>query len=236
MIKTENYYLITGSSSGLGEALSRLLNQGGYNTLGLDKIEGEYTSHKIDLSNISIEDILKITKSLNGKKIESIIHCAAIQKNPGADFESISDTFNEVFSVNVKSVYLLVKTLEKEFSDFTKLCIVSSVHAKATSQNNTLYASSKSAIHGLVNGLTLEKNEKMSIFELILGAMDSPMLLNSFEKNEIEDLKQDLPSKNILQPADVAQFIIDLINNHAKILHGSSIVVDNGVLSKLPTK
>ena len=236
MSKTENYYLITGSSSGLGEALSRLLNQGGYSTLGLDKIEGEYTNHKIDLSNISIEDILKITKSLNGKKIDALIHCAAIQKNSGYDFESISDTFDEVFSVNVKSVYLLVKTLEKEFTDFSKLCIISSVHAKATTKNNTLYASSKSAIHGLVNGLTLEKNEKMSIFELILGAMDSPMLLNSFDKNEIEDLKQELPSKNILQPADIAKFIIDLIDNYAKILHGSSIVVDNGVLSKLSTK
>ena len=42
------------------------------------------------------------------------------------------------------------------------------VHAKATTENNTLYASSKSAIQGLVNGLTIEKNEKMSIFELIL--------------------------------------------------------------------
>ena len=76
----------------------------------------------------------------------------------------------------------------------------------------------------------------MSIFELILGAMDSPMLLNSFDKNEIEDLKQELPSKNILQPAEIAQFIIDLIDNYAKILHGSSIVLDNGVLSKLSTK
>ena len=175
MSKTENYYLITGSSSGLGEALSKQLKQSGFNTLGIDKT-GIHTDIKIDLSKISNENVLEIKNSLNGKKIDSIVHCAAIQKNSSNNIDDVSATFDEVFSVNVKSIYLLVKTLENEFSDFSKLCLVSSVHAKATTENNTLYASSKSAIQGLVNGLTTEKNEKMSIFELILGAMDSPML------------------------------------------------------------
>ena len=88
----------------------------------------------------------------------------------------------------------------------------------------------------MVNGLTIEKNEKMSIFELILGAMDSPMLTDNLDKKEIQNLINELPSKKILEPVEVANFLIDLLNQHAKILHGSSITVDNGVLSKLPTK
>jgi len=234
--KTENYYLITGSSSGLGEVLSKQLKKSGFNTLGIDKTEGIHTDIKIDLSRISSENLLEIKNSLNGKKIDSIVHCAAVQKNSSNDIDDISATFDEVFSVNVKSIYLLVKTLENEFGDFSKLCLVSSVHAKATTESNTLYASSKSAIQGLVKGLTIEKNEKMSIFELILGAMDSPMLTNNLDKKEIQNLINELPSKKILEPVEVANFIIDLLNRHAKILHGSSITVDNGVLSKLPTK
>ena len=154
MNKTENYYLITGSSSGLGEALSKQLKQSGFKTLGIDKTAGIHTDINIDLSNISNENILEIKNSLNSKKIDSIVHCAAVQKNSSSDIDDISATFDEVFSVNVKSIYLLVKTLENEFTDFSKLCIISSVHAKATTKNNTLYASSKSAIQGLVNGLT----------------------------------------------------------------------------------
>ncbi len=179
---------------------------------------------------------MEIKNSLNGKKIDSIVHCAAVQKNSSNDIHDISAIFDEVFSVNVKSIYLLVKTLENEFSDFSKICIVSSVHAKATTKNNTLYASSKSAIQGLVKGLTIEKNEKMSIFQLILGAMDSPMLTDNLDKKEIQNLINELPSKKILEPGDVANFVIDLLNQHSKILHGSSITVDNGVLSKLATK
>ena len=137
MSKTENYYLITGSSSGLGEVLSKQLKKSGFNTLGLDKTEGIYTDINIDLSNISNENILEIKNSLNRKKIDSIVHCAAVQKNSSNDIDDISATFDEVFSVNVKSIYLLVKTLENEFTDFSKLCIISSVHAKATTKNNS---------------------------------------------------------------------------------------------------
>ena len=70
MNKTENYYLITGSSSGLGEALSKQLQQSGFNTLGIDKTDGKHTNINIDLSNISNEHVLEIRNYLNGKKID----------------------------------------------------------------------------------------------------------------------------------------------------------------------
>ena len=75
----------------------------------------------------------------------------------------------------------------------------------------------------------------MSIFELILGSMDSPMLLNSMNKGDINNIKKQLPSKKILKTEEVSNLIIDLLNNHRYILHGSSIVIDNGVLSQLST-
>ena len=60
MSKTENYYLITGSSSGLGEVLSKQLKKSGFNTLGIDKTEGIHTDINIDLSNISNKNVLEI--------------------------------------------------------------------------------------------------------------------------------------------------------------------------------
>lgn len=231
----KNSYLVTGSSSGLGENLIKCLNEKGFKTIGIDINDGEYTDINIDLAKISQDDIQNIKTKLEKSKIESIVHCAAVQKTPKKDITNISDTFDEVFSVNTKSIYILIEMLESEFLDFSSVCIVSSVHAYATTKNNTLYASSKSALRGLIQGLTLEKQDKMSIFELILGSMDSPMLLNSMNKEDINDLKKQLPSKKILKTEEVSNLIIDLLNNHRYILHGSSIVIDNGVLSQLST-
>lgn len=231
----KNYFLITGSSSGLGENLVISLNEKGFKTIGIDINEGKYTDIVIDLAGISEDDIEKIKVKLENSKIDSIIHCAAVQKSPQKDITNISKTFDEVFSVNTKSIYVLIEMLESEFTDFCSICIVSSVHAKATTVNNTLYASSKSALRGLIQGLTLEKQDKMSIFELILGAMDSPMLLNSVTEEQINDLKKQLPSKKILKTDEVSNLVIDLLIKHRYILHGSSIVIDNGVLSQLST-
>lgn len=230
-----NSFLVTGSSSGLGESLTKLLNKKGFKTIGVDKTEGQFTDIIIDLAHISEDDIKKIKTKLDKSKIDSIIHCAAVQKIPNKDFNNLSETFNEIFFVNTKSIYLLIQMLESEFTDFASICIVSSVHANATTMNNTLYASSKSALKGLIHGLTLEKQDKMSIFELVLGAMESPMLFNSVTKEGLEDLKKQLPSKKILKTEEVSNLIADLIFKHRNILHGSSIVIDNGVSSQLST-
>ena len=236
MMIDKEYYIVTGSSSGLGENVVSNMQTLGFNTLGIDIVDGEGTDLKIDLSTLSKENIDDIKRYLGGAKIKSIIHCAALQKSPNNNFESISQTFDEVFGVNIKSIYLFIKMLEDSFYDFSSVCLISSVHAEATTENDTLYASSKAALKGILRGVTLEKNDKMSIFELVLGAMNSPMLLNNLDKKELEELKNELPSKKILTTDEVANLIIDLVNNHASILHGSSIIVDNGVLSKLPTK
>ncbi len=230
-----SYFLVTGSSSGLGESICKTLDKQGLKFLGIDINEGNYTNLKIDLSKITTKDIDQIKNITNDIGINSIIHCAAQQKFPGNNLKDIEEVFNEVFSVNVKSIYILIKMLEDNFLNNSSVCIVSSVHSKATTENNTLYASSKSAITGLVKGLTIEQKSKMSIFEVVLGAMDSPMLLNSISKKEISNLEKKLPSEKILEVDEVGNLILDLLNNHRHILHGSSISIDNGVLSQLST-
>ena len=230
-----SYFLVTGSSSGLGESICKTLDKQGLKFLGIDIDEGNYTNLKIDLSKITTKDIDQIKNITNDIGINSIIHCAAQQKFPGNNLKDIEEVFNEVFSVNVKSIYILIKMLEDNFLNNSSVCIVSSVHSKATTENNTLYASSKSAITGLVKGLTIEQKSKMSIFEVVLGAMDSPMLLNSISKKEISNLEKKLPSEKILEVDEVGNLILDLLNNHRHILHGSSISIDNGVLSQLST-
>ena len=148
----------------------------------------------------------------------------------------LSSTFDELFSVNTKSIYILTMTLKDFFTRTSSVCIISSVHAEATTEDNILYASSKSALSGLVKGLTATFKNNFSIFEIILGAMDSPMLFNSISENQLKELQNKLPSGKVLSTSDVANLSIDLINNYSEILHGSIIKLDNGILSLLASK
>ena len=69
----KNYFLITGSSSGLGENLVKVLNEKGLKTIGIDINEGRNTDIVVDLASISMDDIDKIKVKLENSKIDSII-------------------------------------------------------------------------------------------------------------------------------------------------------------------
>ena len=60
----KNYYIVTGSSSGLGKDLVKNLKQGGFKTIGIDRVDGEHTDLNIDLAKISYDDIKKIKTKL----------------------------------------------------------------------------------------------------------------------------------------------------------------------------
>ena len=236
MNNNNEIYIVTGSSSGLGKSIVSQLNNEGINSIGIDKDKAPTTNLNIDLGNLSEDDCKKIKDLVENKKIKSIVHCAAVQKNSDHDFENLSASFNEIFFVNTKSIYLLTMTLKELFTETSSVCIISSVHAQATTEENILYASSKSALSGLVKGLTATFKNNFSAFEIILGAMDSPMLFNSIDKNELAKLENKLPSGKVLSTSDVANLLIDLINNYSKMLHGSSIRLDNGILSILASE
>ena len=56
-MQDNDYFIITGSNSGLGENLVKNLNDEGFKTLGIYVIYFKYTYLKFDLSNLSEENI-----------------------------------------------------------------------------------------------------------------------------------------------------------------------------------
>ena len=72
MMLDKEYYIVTGSSSGLGENVVSNMKTLGFNTVGIDIVDGEGTDVKIDLSTLSKDNIDEIKQYLGGAKIKSI--------------------------------------------------------------------------------------------------------------------------------------------------------------------
>ena len=125
MNNNDYVYIVTGSSSGLGKSLITELEKMNLKTIGIDKVNADTTNLQIDLSNVSTDDLSQIRDKIGESTIKSIIHCAAVQKNPKNEFENINKVFDEVFTVNVKSIYLLVTLLEESFKNDSSVCIIS---------------------------------------------------------------------------------------------------------------
>ncbi len=229
----EGCYIITGSASGLGEEIHNRLRKNNIQTLGLDLSDSDSTDIVLDLRELSDENKDEFLSKIEVKKIKGIIHCAALQLDEKDT--SLSKVWDDTLNTNTRSIFLMSKWLQGSFEENSSICIISSVHSVATNVNNTIYASSKSAINGLIAGMTNEFGSKTACFQIVLGAMGTPKLFDNLSEEQIEKMKNDLPRKDILDKEAVADFIIDLCLNHSRILHGSSITLDNGVLSKLAT-
>ena len=98
--------LITGTSQGIGHALTKLLLINGYNvigtsTTGIDNInENNYKSCSLDLSNLDSIAAFEKNFQLDNIKIDILINNAGI--GPDLDFDLPEETsFKKTFDVNV---------------------------------------------------------------------------------------------------------------------------------------
>ena len=108
--------LITGTSQGIGHALTKLLLINGYrvigtNTTGIDNInENNYKSFALDLSNL--DSIVAFEKNLQIEniKIDILINNAGI--GPDLDFELPEEiSFKKTFDVNVTGTTFFTKQM-----------------------------------------------------------------------------------------------------------------------------
>jgi NAD(P)-dependent dehydrogenase (short-subunit alcohol dehydrogenase family) len=123
--------LITGTSQGIGNALTRLLLINGYsvigtNTTGIDNInENNYKSFALDLSNIDSIAAFEKKLQIENIKIDILINNAGI--GPDLDFE-LPDaiSFKKTFDVNVTGTTFFTEQMLQHLNIGGKIVNISS--------------------------------------------------------------------------------------------------------------
>jgi NAD(P)-dependent dehydrogenase (short-subunit alcohol dehydrogenase family) len=123
--------LITGTSQGIGHALTRLLLINGYsvigtNTTGIDNInENNYKSFALDLSNIDSIAAFEKKLQIENIKIDILINNAGI--GPDLDFElPEAISFQKTFDVNVTGTTFFTEQMLQHLNVGGKIINISS--------------------------------------------------------------------------------------------------------------
>jgi NAD(P)-dependent dehydrogenase (short-subunit alcohol dehydrogenase family) len=123
--------LITGTSQGIGHALTRLLLINGYsvigtNTTGIDNInENNYKSFALDLSNLESIDAFEKKLRIENIKIDILINNAGI--GPDLDFElPEAISFQKTFDVNVTGATFFTEQMLQHLNVGGKIINISS--------------------------------------------------------------------------------------------------------------
>ncbi len=220
--------IITGCSKGIGFELAKLFCKDTDNfVIGISRTKIE-KSVITELGNNTLfnpitYDLQKITNDLYDKIFLEIKSVDVLINNAGLlinkSFEDLNDNdFDNMFNVNVKSVFKLIQMLLPHFSKNSHIVNISSMggfQGSAKFNGLSLYSSSKAALNILTECMAEEFKERhIKVNSLSLGAVDTEMLRLAFPGYQAQ-----------LSPIEMADYIKKFAENSHNYLNGKVIPV-----------
>ena len=186
--------LITGSSGGIGMALSKKFIEMGSNVIftssNLDKLNDlerifgkEHQYYLLDLADIKNLPSLISEITNDNKDIDILINNAGITKD-NLFIRMKDDQWNEVINVNLNSNFYIIKSVLSNMLKNRKGNIIgiTSVVAFTGNSGQSNYTSSKAGLISMYKSLALEvASRNININTIAPGFIDSPMILNDLQ-------------------------------------------------------
>ena len=214
--------LITGVSSGLGEALATHYLNEGWRVYGLSRREPQQLMEheNFSFSHIDLAEFqsvaLGIRQLIDVKELDLVILNAGIVGIFGNMGDASLETLHKIMDVNVWSNKIIIDFFNSEAIAVKQIVAISSGASRSGAKGWNGYGISKAALNMMVKLYAIEMSET-HFCALAPGLVDSPMqeyLCNIDGDNSypiLEKLKSARNSVSMPQPADAAEQIAAVI-------------------------
>ena len=234
--------LITGSSGGIGLALSKKFIEmnaqiifTSSNEIKLNELKKKFGSDHLyylldlsDLENLQI-NIDNITSA--NKDISILINNAGIN-NDNLILRMKPDQWNQVVNVNLNSNFYIIKSVLTNMvkNKYGKIIGITSVVGLTGNPGQSNYTASKSGMISMYKSIALEVAQRNININLIApGFIESPMTdaLNDLQKNTI---MEKIPMKKFGKSEDVANIALFLASDQSSYITGQTFHINGGML------
>ncbi|MDO7845469.1 SDR family oxidoreductase [Hymenobacter sp. M29] len=241
---TDKICLVTGGTSGIGQAAClRLGAEGGQVVaLGRDKADGAETVRLI--TKAGGKAVFMACDLAKPKAIEATVKkvLAKFQRVDVLVCDAAMMTFEPLTKLTLDQWDLLMQVNLRSLAQLTQLCLphmpkgsaivaISSVHAHQTTANVVPYATSKGGLEAFVRGMSLELDFRHTRINAVApGAVDTPML---WSNPNVKSGREKIDKATVGQPEELAAAIAFMASGEASFIHGTTLAVDGGRLAQL---
>ena len=240
--------LITGASSGMGAETAVLCSQLGAKVIlvarredklkeVMGKLEGEGLKYyPFDLSQVDeIEAFIKSLIAETGS-LDGFVHSAGISSTRPLKMIKPAH-LREVMQINFNSFVEITRCITKKncFNHGMSIVGISSISSTLGNQAKTAYCASKAAMDAVVRCFAKELAPNGIRANTVCPGMINTDIYEKFKDNagdsydaEVRMYRQYL---GLGEPADVANMIVFLLSDASRLITGSNIGVDGGMLS-----
>ena len=241
--------VVTGAASGIGAAISRRYALEGASVALVDR-NGDGIALVADgiratgSTAIPIQADLVLAADLEHAVEESVrtlggidvlVNCAGVGQRPKPIEETGDDEFDRIFSVNVRSVFLIIRAVLPHLArshDPVILNIASNIAVRPR-PGYAAYTASKGAVASLTRSLALELAPRnIRVVALCPAASDTPMLVEFMggvsTPESRETIAEAIPMGRLVQPDEVAGVAAWAVSADARMVTGELISVDGG--------
>ena len=156
--------IVTGTSSGIGEAIAQVLLKNGYNVIGLSRRRGDihhplFEHLPCDLSDLAVVDILQ-KKLVELEDLEILVNAAGFGRFEPHE-ELNTKVITDMIALNLTTPVLLANALLRPLKKTKGLIInITSIEATRHSKFSALYSATKAGLRAF--GLTLFEETRTS--------------------------------------------------------------------------
>lgn len=234
--------LVTGGSRGIGAAIVKRLAREGAN-VALTYSSSPERAREVakEAETLGVKAIAIQADSSDAEALVSAINHAATElggldilvNNAGiAEMAPIDDfklaAFDRTFAVNVRAVFVATQAAVKHMKEGGRVINIGSTNAERMPfQGGAVYAMSKSALQGLVQGLSRDLGPRgITINNVQPGPVDTD--LNPASGEFAESMKKLMALPRYGHVDEIASFVAYLAGPEAGYITGANLMIDGG--------
>jgi NAD(P)-dependent dehydrogenase (short-subunit alcohol dehydrogenase family) len=229
--------VVTGGAHGIGKGIAGKLLQEqcevivlDINTQYLSKLKDEHERVETLLCDVgnpeAVQQAMKRMESEYGK-IDFLVNNAGISAFEPIETLSV-ETWNRILSVNLSSIFYMVKFGKHLFPEQSAIVNIASTRAFMSEPQGEAYGASKGGIVALTHALAISLGPKTRVNCVSPGWI---------EVNHYEDLPEvdhaQHPVGKVGKTEDIAEMVWFLLSDKAAFITGQNIVVDGGMTKKM---